>query len=193
MTGSWIFICGPSGAGKDSVITWSQQTLGEQANIVFARRMVTRPAQRDSEHDAIDTPGFLSMQRAGQLRWHWQAHDFHYGISQDYEADVNAGRIVVVNGSRDHVNGLPMSPDVKRVEVTASAEKLATRLALRGRDSQDDVVLRLARNTELGLFTPLSTDLTITNDTALADAGARLVAYLIAQAAHSGPLLSTST
>ena len=183
MKGSWIFICGPSGVGKDSVIAWAREALEGQANIVFARRMVTRPAQPGSEHDAIDASQFLSLQHSGLLRWHWQAHDFHYGISQDYEADVTAGRVVVVNGSRSHANGLPLSPDVKRVEITASAERVATRLAQRGRDSQAAVIQRLARNAEFAQPSASTADLTITNDGEIADAGARLVAYLIAQAA----------
>jgi ribose 1,5-bisphosphokinase len=38
-----IVICGPSGAGKDTVIAWAQQTPSERKTIVFARRLVTRP------------------------------------------------------------------------------------------------------------------------------------------------------
>ena len=193
MNGRWIFICGPSGVGKDSVIAWAREALEGQANIVFARRMVTRPAQPGSEHDAVDASQFLSLQRSGLLRWHWQAHDFHYGISQDYGTDVTAGRIVVVNGSRGHANGLPASPEVRRVEITASAERVASRLAQRGRDSQAAVVQRLARNAEFGLVAPSTADLTITNNAEIADAGARLVAYLIAQTAESRLLSRTAT
>jgi ribose 1,5-bisphosphokinase len=182
MTGQWVFICGPSGVGKDSVIAWASQALAGQSRIVFARRLVTRTAQPGSDDDAMNEAEFLSLREAGGLRWHWQAHGFYYGISQRYESHVSAGGLVVINGSRSHVDALPAAPDVKRVEITASPDKIAARLALRGRDSQEAVLQRLARNAELDQLSTPKVDLIINNDTELAVAGARLVAFLSAQA-----------
>ena len=131
MTGKWVFICGPSGVGKDSVIAWAGKALACQSAIVFARRLVTRNAQPSSDHDAVDEADFLSLHQSGGLCWFWQAHGFYYGISQHYASHVSAGGIVVINGSRSHVDGLQASPNVKRVEITASPEKIAARLAKR--------------------------------------------------------------
>lgn len=188
MTGQWVFICGPSGVGKDSVMTWSSQALAGPSRIVFARRMVTRIAQPGSDDDAVSETDFLSLREAGGLCWQWEAHGFYYGISQRYAAHVNAGGLVVINGSRSHVDALPASPDVKRVEITASLDKIAARLAQRGRDSQEAVLQRLVRNAELNQFNTPKVDLIINNDTELALAGARLVAYLTAQAGISDAL-----
>ena len=193
VTGQWIFICGPSGVGKDSVIAWSIRALAGPSSIVFARRLVTRTAQPGSDDQAVNELDFLSMRQSGGLRWFWQAHGFHYGISRHYAAHVNAGGTVVINGSRNHVDGLPASPDVKRVEITASIEKIAARLAQRGRETPEAILQRLTRNTELGQPDPSKVDLIIHNDAELAAAGMQLVAYLATQAGVSVPLARSIT
>ena len=186
MTGQWVFVCGPSGVGKDSVIAWTVKALAGQPEIAFARRLITRAAQPASDHDAIGEHDFLLLQQSGGLRWCWQAHGFHYGISQHYASHVSAGGIVVVNGSRSHVDGLPASPDVKRVEITASPEAIASRLTERGRDTQQEVLQRLARNASLEETAPQKPDLRINNDGELAEAGSILATYLAALAAQAG-------
>lgn len=193
MTGKWIFVCGPSGVGKDSVIAWAVKALADQPRIVFARRLITRDAQPASDHDAIGEHDFLLLQQSGGLCWCWQAHGFHYGIPQHYASHIIAGGIVVINGSRSHVDGLPASPDVKRVEITASPEKIAARLAERGRDTQQEVLQRLARNASLDETDPAKADLNINNDGELAEAGAILAAYLAAQAGINVPLTRSRT
>lgn len=175
MSGAWIFVCGPSGAGKDSVIASAQHTLSAHTGIVFARRMVTRALQSGSDHDPVAEQDFHALVSAGGLRWHWQAHGFHYGIAQHYAAQVQAGRLVVVNGSRAHVRGLPPSPELRVVQVTASPGQLAARLARRGRDGARAVSERLARNTG---FIGMSADCVIVNDAELSAAGQRLADYL---------------
>ncbi|WP_411883714.1 phosphonate metabolism protein/1,5-bisphosphokinase (PRPP-forming) PhnN [Polaromonas sp. YR568] len=180
MSGSWIFVCGPSGAGKDSVIASAREMLSSRQDIVFARRMVTRPAQQGSEHDPVAEADFLAVLQAGGLSWHWQAHGFYYGISRHYADEVEAGRIVVVNGSREHVNSLAPSPGLRVVQITAGQNQLAERLAQRGRDAASAVTERLARNTR---FTGMQADCVIVNDAELAVAGQRLANYLAVQAA----------
>ena len=175
MSGAWIFICGPSGAGKDSVMASAQQVLGTRPDIVFARRMVTRPAQTGSDHDVVSETGFLELLESGGLSWHWQAHGYSYGIARSYERDVLAGRQVVVNGSRAHVLGLAPAPDLRVIEVTADPQQVANRLIQRGRDSNSAVASRLARNSS---FSGLQADLVIVNDGALTVAGRCLADYL---------------
>lgn len=175
MYGKWIFICGPSGVGKDSVIAWAQQTLLTQTEIVFARRIVTRDMQAGSDHDPMTESDFLQLQTNGGLAWHWQAHGFSYGIAQHYAAKVKAGHRVVVNGSRAHVNTLHRSLKLEVVEITADPAQLATRLLLRGRDTATAVTERLTRNRR---FRPVNADCVIANDGALSVAGQRLTDYL---------------
>ena len=176
MSGAWIFVCGPYGAGKDSVIALAQQTIGEHQDIVFARRLLTRPAQAGSDHDPVSEAQFHALRQAGGLRWHWQAHGFHYAIAARYAADVQAGRRVVVNGSRAHVQGLSPSAEVRRVEVTASPALLAARLAGRDRDTASAVADRLARGA--ACFGSRAANCVIVNDAELAVAAQRLADYL---------------
>lgn len=175
MSGLWVFVCGPSGAGKDSVMSWAAEHLAARQDIVFARRMVTRASLPGSDHDPVTPQQFARLIGSGGLVWCWEAHGFHYGIEAHYAAQVAAGRVVVVNGSRAHAGGLDAAEQVRVVQIVADADQLATRLEQRGRDAPQEVIRRLARN---ALFTDLRADHTIFNRGELADAGAQLADYL---------------
>lgn len=176
VAGAWVLVCGPSGSGKDSVIAHAQQALASRADIVFTRRFVTRPAQAGSDHDPLTQAEFAERLQSGGLRWHWQAHGFSYGIARHYEEAVRAGCLVIVNGSREHVNGLPTAADTRVVRITADQDALAQRLMQRGRDSAEAVARRLARNIHFG---DLRADCVIVNDGELAQAGQQLADYLV--------------
>ena len=186
MSGKWVLVCGASGAGKDSVMAWAQNHLAEQPRVVFSRRMVTRPARPGSDHDEVSPSSFEQGVETGAFAWHWQAHGFGYGVRADYAADVTEGRVVVVNGSREHVNTLghamALGHNVRVVQVLADAIQLEQRLHQRGRDSTHAVAQRLARNSQ---FADLRADCTIVNNGALADAGLQLAQYLINLAAQT--------
>ena len=179
MSGLWVFVCGPSGAGKDSVLGWAAQELTEQQDIVFARRVVTRAAHPGSDHDEVSPEQFARLIDGDGLAWRWQAHGFHYGIEARYAAQVAAGRVVVVNGSRDHVEALEaleVTAHTRVVQIVTDATQLASRLEKRGRDAPHEVSQRLARNAR---FANLRVDHTIVNQDTLADAGRQLVDYLV--------------
>ena len=176
MSGLWVFVCGPSGAGKDSVLGWAAQELADQQDIVFARRVVTRAAHPGSDHDEVSPEQFARLRDGDGLAWRWQAHGFHYGIAARYAEQVAAGRVVVVNGSRDHVDALEVTAHTRVVQIVTNATQLASRLEKRGRDAPHEVSQRLARNTR---FANLRVDHTIVNQDTLADAGRQLVDYLV--------------
>jgi ribose 1,5-bisphosphokinase len=173
--GVWVFVCGPSGAGKDSVIAWARDRLAQRGEIVFARRMITRPSQQGSDHEAVSTSHFERLAGAGALAWHWEAHGFRYGVSACYASQVQHGRIVVVNGSREHALSLPHAAHIARVLIAASEDKLASRLRQRGRDFPEALAERQRRNAQLAGF---PADMKILNDANLADAGARFQGWL---------------
>jgi phosphonate metabolism protein PhnN/1,5-bisphosphokinase (PRPP-forming) len=182
MSGLWVFVCGPSGAGKDSVMDWAAEHLIVRPDIVFARRMVTRPSRPGSDHDPVTPQQFARMLGSGALVWCWQAHGFHYGIGAHYAAEVAAGRVVVVNGSREHAGGLNAAEQVRVVQIMADARQLAARMTQRGRDAPQEVTRRLARNVQLP---NLRADHTIVNEGKLADAGRQLADYLVAEVMSS--------
>ncbi|MDO9197462.1 phosphonate metabolism protein/1,5-bisphosphokinase (PRPP-forming) PhnN [Rhodoferax sp.] len=176
MSGLWVFVCGPSGAGKDSVLGWAAKHLAARSDIVFARRMVTRASQPGSDHDPVTPQQFARLIGSGGLVWCWEAHGFHYGIEARYAAQMAAGKTVVVNGSRAHVGALEAAAQVRVVQIVADAGQLATRLEQRGREASHEVSRRLARN---ALFSDLRADHTILNQGELADAGRQLADYLV--------------
>jgi phosphonate metabolism protein PhnN/1,5-bisphosphokinase (PRPP-forming) len=182
MSGLWVFVCGPSGAGKDSVLGWAAQALAERQDIVFARRLVTRAAHPGSDHDEVTAEQFARLIDNDGLAWRWQAHGFHYGIEARYATLVAAGQVVVVNGSREHAGALEAGAQVRVVQIVAHAGHLASRLAQRGRDAPHEVSQRLARN---ACFSNLRVDQTIFNQGTLADAGRQLADFLLAGAASS--------
>ena len=180
MSGLWVFVCGPSGAGKDSVLNWAAMHLAGRPDIVFARRMVTRKSHAGSDHDEVTAELFARLNDGGDLTWWWEAHGFCYGIDARYDEQVTAGKVVVVNGSREHASALKAAEHVRVVQIMANAEHLASRLEQRGRDAPHEVSQRLARN---ACFSNLRVDHTIFNQIALADAGRQLADYLLAGAA----------
>jgi phosphonate metabolism protein PhnN/1,5-bisphosphokinase (PRPP-forming) len=158
------------------VLGWAARQLAARQDIVFARRLVTRAAHPGSDHDEVTPEQFTRLMAGDGLAWRWQAHGFHYGIEAWYAALVAAGRVVVVNGSREHVNTLRAAEHLRVVQIEVDATQLAARLAQRSRDTPQEVARRLARN---ALFPSLHADCTIVNQSELAHAGRQLVDYLV--------------
>jgi len=156
-------------------MAWAQQRLAGRPDIVFSRRVVTRKAQPGADDTAVTLAQFDALRLSGGLSWHWQAHDLRYGIDAHYATAVQEGRVVVVNGSREHVQGLAPDADIRLVQIMAEPQQLANRLAQRGRDDPQAVHSRLSRNAR---FDGLQTHCTVYNHGALADAGQQLLAYL---------------
>lgn len=175
MSGLWVFVCGPSGAGKDSVMAWAQAHLAHRPDIVFAQRIVTRATQAGMSDKAVTPSEFDALRQSGGLAWHWSTHGLDYGISTDYARRVQAGAKVVVNGSRGHVQDLPAAENRRVVQVLADPQVLAERLTLRARESPDAVSTRLSRN---ALFDAFAADHTVVNQGVLAAAGSQLMDYL---------------
>ncbi len=76
----------------------------------------------------------------------WQAHGLHYGLRASLRDELAAGRHIVANGSRGVLEMLAGAvPRLIIINVTASPETLARRLASRGRETADDIAARLAR------------------------------------------------
>ncbi|MCD2173478.1 phosphonate metabolism protein/1,5-bisphosphokinase (PRPP-forming) PhnN [Rhizobium sp. C4] len=180
--GTIFVVVGPSGAGKDSVIDYARRQLAGEKIYRFVKRYITRPKEAGGEdHQPVDHAAFSELAAAGKLALHWQAHGLFYGIPSETLDDLEAGRILIANGSRA---ALPAFRDVygdrlKVVLVTAPKEALAARLAARGRESAESILQRLERSGELGDET--IADLVIVNDKELSEAGDRFTDYVSAR------------
>lgn len=180
-----IYVIGPSGAGKDSLIAYARQRL-ERRRVAFAHRYVTRPADAGGEnHVALSEAEFAVRQDAGCFAMAWASHGLHYGVGVEIEAWMARGLTVVVNGSRGY---LPQAardfPQLVPVLVQVDPAALRQRLVQRGRETPEQIEERLAGAAAFRVDHPQL--VTIDNSGALDDAGERLVALLDPATALNG-------
>lgn len=145
MRGTLVLVVGPSGAGKDTVIAGARARLAGDRRFVFARRVVTRPADGEG-HRTVAPAEFDAMAAAGEFLLHWQAHGTRYAIPAEIGAALAAGRHAVANVSRTVLaEARRRLQPLAVVCVTAPPALLAERLAARGRDTPAQIAARLCR------------------------------------------------
>ena len=178
MEGSLVYVMGPSGAGKDSVLERARALLPPGAPVVFAHRYITRPAEAGGEnHVALTRAEFATRRAYGLFAYHWNAHGNDYGVGREIHDWRAAGLTVVVSGSRDHflrTGGL--DSQARPVLITAPVERLRQRLAGRGRESAVEAAERLERADAYEINDPRL--VTIANDATIDDAASAFVRLL---------------
>ncbi|WP_375451324.1 phosphonate metabolism protein/1,5-bisphosphokinase (PRPP-forming) PhnN [uncultured Devosia sp.] len=177
MSGVFVAIVGPSGAGKDSLIGFARERLSDRPEFVFVRRVVTRPVDRASEdHDSLGVLEFASVEQAGGFALAWDAHGLRYGLPAAIDADIQAGQVVIANVSRQVIAQIE-ARYARTIVVALSAHPdiIAQRLANRGRETAGAIRQRLDRS----VASPLAHAIDIDNSGALVLAGERLVDILL--------------
>jgi phosphonate metabolism protein PhnN/1,5-bisphosphokinase (PRPP-forming) len=146
--GHLILVVGPSGAGKDSVINGAREKFANNNRVVFARRIVTRKANAAAEdHDSLNEMEFALAVADGHFAFWWRAHNNGYGIPVSIEQDLEMGRTVVFNCSRDIIaEAVERYIKTTVVEITAPREVLVERIVARGRENREDAMARVSRN-----------------------------------------------
>ena len=177
MRGTLVLVVGPSGAGKDSIITGAAERFDGDPRLAFARRLITRPAAGGTEkHTEISAAGFADLVRQGSVMLSWEAHGSRYGLPASLAGALEGGRCVVANVSRTVVSEARCRfAPVTVVEVSASPDTLAARLAARGRESLSEIESRLRR---AGALSSYDADFIVDNNGALATAVERFTAIL---------------
>ena len=144
-----IWLTGPSGSGKDSLLNALREAPPEQ--LVIAHRYITRPAYAGGEnHVALSEAEFRRREKLGLFAISWQAHGLYYGLGEEIDHWLARGLNVLVNGSRLHLPivqqhyGAQLLPLVLQV----SPQVLETRLRQRGRETEAEISKRLARAAE---------------------------------------------
>ncbi|KDM66934.1 phosphonate metabolism protein/1,5-bisphosphokinase (PRPP-forming) PhnN [Acidiphilium sp. JA12-A1] len=169
-SGRLVLVVGPSGAGKDTVLREARRHLGHAPDIVFPRRVITRPPDPAEDHEPVSDDEF--QRRAFALSW--SAHGLSYGIPASIVGDLDAGRIVVVNVSRAIVADARRRFPCFVVAVTAAPAILAARLAVRRRETAAEIGARLAR-----AAAPVEADAVVANETTPEAAGAAFLGILL--------------
>jgi ribose 1,5-bisphosphokinase len=149
--GRLVLVVGPSGAGKDTLITGARAACADDPSVIFPRRMITRPATAHEDHDITTEEMFRRAVAAGEFALWWEAHGHCYGLSSSLDADIRTRKTVVCNVSRTVV-GLARRryASVVVVLVTAPPDVLAERLARRSRTSDGRIQDRIARSALVG-------------------------------------------
>lgn len=143
--GRLLLVVGPSGAGKDRLISAAKAQLASRHDIYFSRREITRPATAGSEdHIAVSETDFTDRQAEGRYFLSWRAHGLGYGIPSEVAARLLAGIDVVANVSRSVIKqAAERYPRTEVVLISASRDVLAARLCVRGREAAQDIERRL--------------------------------------------------
>jgi ribose 1,5-bisphosphokinase len=148
---------------------------------VFPRRCVTRIVDVAAEdHDSLDEKTFDALASQGAFALMWEAHGHKYGVRSAINTELVHGRIVAINASRTIIAEVEARyQDAIIVEITSDPVVRAVRLAARGRETGDDILLRARREV---MIQPHALPLhTIKNDGEISEAGdkfCRLLAKL---------------
>jgi ribose 1,5-bisphosphokinase len=178
--GRLVYVMGPSGAGKDAVLSFARAHVDGRRPIVFAHRYATRPPDpRHPNEVALGAGEFALRAARGLFRFDWTAWDVRYGIGTEVGSWEARGLVVVVSGSREHfVTAGHRDPALLPVLVTASLAARERRLHARGREDAAAIAERLRRGEDFAPSHPAL--VTIANDGPLEEAGAALVRLLCA-------------
>ena len=178
-----VYVVGPSGAGKDSVLRYARRELDGRYPILFAHRYITRPPGDDIEDYIALSPGEFELRRAhGLCAFDWGAYGWRYGVGAEIDLWRAAGLTVVVDGSRRHfLEHAAALAHALPVLVTTAPDILRQRLTVRGREDAVAIDQRIKR---AAAVIPISSGLiTIDNSGPLKNAGTEMVALLKRQSA----------
>lgn len=192
--GRLIYVMGPSGAGKNSVIVSARENSNKNKHLYFSPRYITQPAVEDADDDlTISVAAFAHYKRIGGFALDWEAHGFFYGVSTAIDTLLRAGKCVVVNGSRDYLaTALRKYPHMTAVLITVAPEVARTRLHARGRERPEVIMARVQRAPQIAI--PPQQLHTIDNSGPLEHATEALQRVLLGNetdAVHAGHGLST--
>lgn len=189
--GTLIGVVGPSGAGKDTLLREARARFADDPRIVFPRRAITRPDGDDNEdHLALTTEAFEHLRANGAFALDWQAHGLRYGIPGAVEADIAAGRSVVVNLSRAITQtARTRFTHCLIIAISIDADTMRQRLFARGRESREEIENRIAR---MNCAHPDDSDFTIANSGTVQAATDRLCEIIASRLRSPAPLTQDS-
>lgn len=150
-SGRLIYLIGPSGAGKDTLLSTVARRLGHRDDLRFPRRVITRPhdavgGDPDELYEWAEDTHFRTRESRGEFLVTWRSHGLAYGLPVSIRADLANQRDVVVNGSRGALEQARAAvARIQPVYIWADAGTLAERLRHRGREDEASIERRIAR------------------------------------------------
>ena len=177
MRGRLIYLIGPSGAGKDSLLDAAREALAGRG-VRIARRVITRSAEAVGEAaHSVSPQAFERLEAQGAFALSWRANGLAYGIPGEIDEWLASGEQVLVNGSRGYLaTARERYPDLLAVLLSVEQDALRQRLHAHGRETAEQIESRLARN---ALFAgELDDYIRLDNSTPLSESVERLLALI---------------
>jgi ribose 1,5-bisphosphokinase len=170
MKGTLFYLIGASGSGKDSLLEGCRRQLPALLPCCIAHRYITRVVDAGGEnHIHLSEKEFRLREKLGLFSMHWYSHGYHYGIGSEIDIWLNSGANVVINGSREYLPcAMQRYDELVPILVNVDFNLLYQRLMSRGRESQEEIEVRLERHQQMAAALPEST-LHVNNNDALED------------------------
>lgn len=171
-----IYLMGASGSGKDTLLRLLRAHLQDDEPVLVAHRYITRDSGGTEDALRLTPEEFARRAALGCFALRWASHGLHYGIGIEIGTWLRYGAAVIVNGSRAHLEQAHARyPALTAVEITVDPALLARRLAGRGRESAEQITLRLARATQAFPVPPACQLMQVGNNGAPESAAAALL------------------
>jgi len=147
MSGVLLYVIGPSGSGKDSLMHFAREALATNSTVMFAHRYITRPHDVGGEnHVSLSRTEFQSRVEHNLFSLHWSSHGHYYGIGCEINQWLAKGLTVILNGSRAYLPKASLRyPELVPVLIEVSQSVLRERLLSRGREQVREIESRLKR------------------------------------------------
>ncbi len=147
MQGRLIYLMGPSGSGKDSLLHAARAPL-EAHGCRFARRVITRSAESVGEDALGVTPDeFERLQGEGAFALSWHANGLAYGIPREPLISTSWPALSQSSISRGHLEvARQRYPQLLAILLQVDEAVLRQRLLARGRETPEQIEQRLARS-----------------------------------------------
>jgi ribose 1,5-bisphosphokinase len=176
-SGLFIAVVGPSGAGKDTILTRLKMLLPTE-HFTFPSRVISRPPDANEASIYLAADAFPAARTRCDFLIDWEAHGLCYGIPADVRGELEKGRHVIANLSRAVLPALrSTTARVLVVHVTARSEVLEQRLRARSREFDADRLARLERAEALDHA--LQADIRIENNGSIESAVGALMEVLM--------------
>jgi ribose 1,5-bisphosphokinase len=173
-----IYLMGPSGSGKDSIINAVREHCIKDLQV--AHRYITRPWMSGGEnHIALSNAEYEQRQQLGLFSFAWSANQHHYAIGREIESWLEAGQNVLINGSRAYLEqAMHTYPDsLCPVLVDVSPVLLEKRLIERARESKAEIAARIQRHANYRDSAPKGCEI-IDNNNDITHAIAQLISII---------------
>ena len=181
MNSRLIYVVGPSGAGKDTLLAWLKSHIRPSSLLHWARRTIDRPTSSQinaEQHESVNSQEFQKLLKDNAFAMHWKANSQQYGIRSQEIAPLYQSEWVIVNGSRGY---LPQAatdfPGLTVLHITANKDVLRKRLIDRGRENNELIEQRLKRDVSMTI-PPLCNFIEIINNGSLESVGSLMLQRL---------------